>query len=190
MARYWAWMSQENVEIVLESLRRGETNDYEGSAALMHSDISATAVRGWPEPGPFVGRDAVLAEWQRLVDWGESGFTDINVVADEGDWVIVECRWEVRTAEAESRPTSTWRSPFAYRTPASLSGTTAGAGTKPSKPPGCRSRRCPRRTWRRSSAHWKRGTAETSKRSSQARVRNRMRLARWRRWSPTTSAAS
>jgi ketosteroid isomerase-like protein len=93
-------MSQENVEIVLESLRRGEASDYEGSAALMHPDISATAVRGWPEPGPFVGRDAVLAEWRRLVEWGESRFTDVNVVADQGDWVVVECRWEVRGAES------------------------------------------------------------------------------------------
>jgi hypothetical protein len=37
-------MSEENVEIVLESLRRAEANDVEGSAALMHPDISATAV--------------------------------------------------------------------------------------------------------------------------------------------------
>jgi hypothetical protein len=58
-------MSQENVEIVLESLRRAEANDVEGSAALMHPDIRATAVRGWPEAGPFLGQEAVLAETKR-----------------------------------------------------------------------------------------------------------------------------
>jgi ketosteroid isomerase-like protein len=89
-------MSQENVEIVLESLRRAEAKDVEGSAALMHPDITATAVRGWPESGPFLGPDAVLAETKRLVEWGDNRFTDINVVSDEGDWVVVAFRWQVR----------------------------------------------------------------------------------------------
>jgi ketosteroid isomerase-like protein len=89
-------MSQENVEIVLESLRRAEANDLEGSAALMHPDISATAVRGWPESGPFLGQAAVLAETKRLIEWGENRFTDIKVVADGGDWVVVAFRWQVR----------------------------------------------------------------------------------------------
>jgi hypothetical protein len=82
-------MSQENVELVLEGFRRAEANDVEGGAALMHPEITATAVPGWPEPGPFVGRDAALAEYKRLTDWGENRFSDIDVVADEGDWVVV-----------------------------------------------------------------------------------------------------
>jgi hypothetical protein len=63
-------MSEENVELVLESLRL-DLNDVAGRAALMDPEITATAVPGWPEPGPFVGRDAVLAETKRLGDWGE-----------------------------------------------------------------------------------------------------------------------
>jgi ketosteroid isomerase-like protein len=91
-------MSQENVEIVLESFRRAEANDLEGFAALMHPEIRGTAARGWPEPGPFVGRDAALAETKRLIEWGENRFTDIDVVADEGDWLVVAYRWHVRGA--------------------------------------------------------------------------------------------
>lgn len=91
-------MSQENVEIVLEAFRHAEANEVEGIAALMHPEVRATAVRGWPEPGPFVGRDAVLAEIPRLLEWEENRFTDINVVADERDWVVVEYRWEARGA--------------------------------------------------------------------------------------------
>src|SRR6266508_5863462 len=90
-------MSKENVELVLESLRL-DPNDVEARAALMHPEITATAVPGWPEPGPFVGRDAVLAETKRLGDWGENRFTDIDVVADEGDWVVVAFRWHIRGA--------------------------------------------------------------------------------------------
>jgi ketosteroid isomerase-like protein len=94
-------MSQENVEIVLECLRlaEGDDVDMEGIAALMHPEITSTAVAGWPEQGPFVGRDALLAEAQRLTDsWRESRFTDIDVVADEGDWVVVAFQWHVRGA--------------------------------------------------------------------------------------------
>jgi ketosteroid isomerase-like protein len=91
-------MSQENVELVLEGLRRAEADDVESFAALMHPEIVGTAAPGWPEPGPFVGRDAVLAELKRLTDWGESRFTEIDVVADEGDWVMVAYRWQVRAA--------------------------------------------------------------------------------------------
>jgi SnoaL-like domain len=87
-------MSQENVEI----LRRAEANDLEAIAARMHPEIRGTAVSGWPEPGPFVGRDAALAETKRLIEWGENRFTDIDAMADEGDWVVVAYRWHVRGA--------------------------------------------------------------------------------------------
>jgi hypothetical protein len=91
-------MSQENVEIVLEGFRRAEANDLEDIAALTHPEIRGSAVSGWPEPGPFVGRDAALAETKRLIEWGDNRWTDIVVVADEGDWVVVAYRWHVRGA--------------------------------------------------------------------------------------------
>jgi ketosteroid isomerase-like protein len=92
-------MSQENVEIFLESLRCSDANDVEGFAALLHPEIESTSVEGWPEPGPFVGRDAVIAQFKRnLADWDKHRFTDIGVVADEGDWLVAEFRWRVRGA--------------------------------------------------------------------------------------------
>jgi SnoaL-like domain len=66
--------------------------------SVLDPDVRATAVRGWPEPGPFVGRDAVLRESQRLLDWGENRFTDFDLVADEGDWVVIAYQWQVRAA--------------------------------------------------------------------------------------------
>jgi hypothetical protein len=91
-------MSQENVEFVLDHLRLYEANDWDEIAARTHPEIRGTAVRGWPEPGPFVGREANLAEAKRLLDWGEIRITDINVVADEGDWVVITFRWGGRGA--------------------------------------------------------------------------------------------
>ncbi len=92
-------MSQSNVEIFLESIRRVEADDIDGFADLLHPEIRSTAVRGWPEPGPFVGRDAVIAQSKRnWAEWEEHRVTDLNVVADEGDWVVAAYRWRVRGA--------------------------------------------------------------------------------------------
>jgi ketosteroid isomerase-like protein len=92
-------MSRENVELFLESLRCAEAMDAEGFAGLLHPEIRSTAVRGWPEPGPFLGRDAVVAQFKRnSADWEDNRATDIEVVADEGGWVVAEYRWEVRGA--------------------------------------------------------------------------------------------
>jgi hypothetical protein len=48
--------------------------------------------------GALCGRDAALAETKRLTEWGENRYTDIDVVADEGNWVVVAFRWHVRGA--------------------------------------------------------------------------------------------
>ena len=92
-------MSQENVELFLESMRRAGTNDVDGFAALLHPEIRSTGVREWPEPGPYVGRDEVVAQAKRnLADWDEVRLTHVEVVADEGEWVVAELLWEARGA--------------------------------------------------------------------------------------------
>jgi ketosteroid isomerase-like protein len=90
-------MSRENVDVVLEGIRRFQASDFEGVARLWQPDSWITGPKGWPEPGPFEGREAVIAQFRRLAeDWGENRFPDTRVVADRGDWVVVALRWEVR----------------------------------------------------------------------------------------------
>jgi ketosteroid isomerase-like protein len=52
-------MSQENVEIVRESIRRFRPSGLDEWAELWHQDTRMTVPEGWPEPGPFIGLDAV-----------------------------------------------------------------------------------------------------------------------------------
>jgi hypothetical protein len=67
-------MSQENVEVVVEGIRRFEASDFEGVSRRWHPDSWITGPEGWPERGPFEGRDAVLGQFRRLAaDWGETG---------------------------------------------------------------------------------------------------------------------
>ena len=58
-------MSQENVEVYFAAKERLAAGDHDGFARLLHPDITAT-VMGLPEPGPFLGRDAVLAQLEGL----------------------------------------------------------------------------------------------------------------------------
>jgi ketosteroid isomerase-like protein len=94
-------MSQENVEVAMETFRRFNPKDLENWAALWHPEGRATPAKGWPEPGPFVGRDAIVRQFERLfADWSEYRNEEIEVAADSGDWVVVT--WSLRTRGAAS----------------------------------------------------------------------------------------
>ena len=89
-------MSQENVEVVMEGIRRFESFDLDGVTRLWHPDSRITGPEGWPEPGPFEGRDAVIGQFRRLAaDWGQQRVSDVEVITDSGEWVVVTLRWEV-----------------------------------------------------------------------------------------------
>jgi len=90
-------MSQENVAIVLEGFRRFEAFDFDGATTLWHPHSRVTGPEGWPEPGPFEGRAAVIGQFRRLAaDWGQHGISNVEVVADRAGWVVVTFRWEVQ----------------------------------------------------------------------------------------------
>lgn len=90
-------MSQENVEVVLEATRRFEAGDWAGYKEVAHPDVRITVPEGWPEQGPFIGQDAVVGQYERVsADWAEQRITKVNIVADQGDWVVMEAHWHVR----------------------------------------------------------------------------------------------
>ena len=94
-------MSEENVAVVLEAFRRFKPDDIEAWGARLHPDCRSTPVSGWPEPGPFVGRDALVRQFERLVaDWAEFEIEKIEAAADSGDWVVVT--YTLRTRGAAS----------------------------------------------------------------------------------------
>ena len=94
-------MSEENVEVVLEAFRRFEAGDMTGLAKLFHPDITTTAAEGWPEQGPWIGRTAVVAQYERLAaDWTEMRVRLSEVVADVGDWVVAQFSWQGRGAQS------------------------------------------------------------------------------------------
>jgi ketosteroid isomerase-like protein len=59
-------MSQENVEIVKACFEAWNAKDMDGLRALHHPDAIVYPPEGWPEPGPFVGREAVMRQFEQL----------------------------------------------------------------------------------------------------------------------------
>ncbi len=92
-------MSQENVELVLESIRRFTPEDLDEWAELWHPDTRLYVPDDWPEPGPFIGLDAVTEEFRSAFGvWAELRFEDIEVVAEFGEWVVMTFRIPTRGA--------------------------------------------------------------------------------------------
>ena len=95
-ARDTAWtMSSENVEVVLAAFRRLEDNDMTGFGALLDPGVGATAAAGWPEHGPWIGADALVTQLEQVrTEWSEHRIAQVEVLAEKGEWVVIEYSWE------------------------------------------------------------------------------------------------
>jgi len=89
-------MSQENVDVYFAAKDRLAAGDHDGFARLLHRDVVAT-VTNFPEPGPFVGRDALVAQLERLgIEFDGQRYADVDIIADRDDWIVLTYRWLVR----------------------------------------------------------------------------------------------
>ena len=85
------------MEIVLEAFRRFDSDDLTEFAALWHPESRMTPVEGWPEPGPFLGREAIVRQFERFAaEFSEKRFEEIEVAVDSGEWMVVTWRWCTR----------------------------------------------------------------------------------------------
>jgi ketosteroid isomerase-like protein len=87
-------MSRENVEIVRNYVKVWNAGDMEDVRELYDPDAVMVVEVDWPEPGPFVGRDAVMEQLKQARgafdrDSGEI-LSDLVAV---GDRVIVRMAW-------------------------------------------------------------------------------------------------
>jgi ketosteroid isomerase-like protein len=93
-------MSQENIQVVREGIRRFCEGDMEGLGAQYHEDAVVTAPEGWPEGGDVHGRDAIVAQYRRLSeDWMEHTLS-VESIEAEGDWVVARLHWSVQGASS------------------------------------------------------------------------------------------
>ncbi len=87
-------MSRENVEVVRALLEAWNSGDMEAVSENLASDVIARPPEGWPEPGPFVGREAVMRQWERVREAFTSDTLELTTDAiDLGHRVLARVVW-------------------------------------------------------------------------------------------------
>jgi ketosteroid isomerase-like protein len=85
-------MSQENVDIVRASNEAWNRGDMEAFAEFHDPDVVMRTAEQWPEPGPYIGREAFL-RWQRqLRETWDTAIVELVTLVDAGDSVIARQR--------------------------------------------------------------------------------------------------
>ena len=87
-------MSQENVEIVRAGFEAWNSSDEDAIRAGLDPDIILRPPEDWPEPGPYVGPDAVMRQWAQVREtWDADTLEPIGDFIDVGDRVVVRLIW-------------------------------------------------------------------------------------------------
>jgi ketosteroid isomerase-like protein len=87
-------MSRENVEIVRRMLAAFNAEDMDAFGEIFDPHVVMRMAEGWPEPGPFLGREAVLREVDQLREtWDADALRVTGDFIDVGDRVVVRLIW-------------------------------------------------------------------------------------------------
>jgi ketosteroid isomerase-like protein len=87
-------MSQENVKIVRALFDAWNAGDMDALRESYDPGIILRTLEGWPEPGPFVGREAVMRWWEQIREtWDADAIELISDFIDAGDRVAVRLIW-------------------------------------------------------------------------------------------------
>jgi ketosteroid isomerase-like protein len=87
-------MSKENVEIVRAAFDAWNGEDMDAVRELYDPEVSWRPPKDWPEPGPYVGRDAVMRQLEQLREtWDADTLDPIDDFIDAADRVVVRLIW-------------------------------------------------------------------------------------------------
>jgi len=93
-------MSGHNTEIAIELGRLSDADDFGKMRDLMHPEIVLWAPQGWPERGPFRGREAVVRQFGRLAEDYSERRTDVDGIVASGDRLVGRLQWHVRATHS------------------------------------------------------------------------------------------
>ena len=87
-------MAQENVEIVRAVFDAWNAGDMDAVRELYDPDVIVRTVEDWPEPGPYVGREAVMHWFGQMRETWDAGTVEpISDFIDAGDRVALRYIW-------------------------------------------------------------------------------------------------
>jgi ketosteroid isomerase-like protein len=83
-------MSQENIEIAQATFEAWNAGDMDALRELYDPDAIMRTPEGWPEPGPYVGRDAIMRQFEQVREtWTSDALEAIGDFIDAADRVVV-----------------------------------------------------------------------------------------------------
>jgi ketosteroid isomerase-like protein len=82
------------VEIVRRVYEVWNAGNLDALREMYDPDVIVRGVEDWPEPGPYVGREAVMRQWKQVREtWDADAFTPTSDFIDVGDRVAVRQIW-------------------------------------------------------------------------------------------------
>jgi ketosteroid isomerase-like protein len=104
-------MSQQNFETVRRAYEAWNAGNMDALRELFDPDAIMRSLEGWPEPGPFVGREAVMREIEQNREaFDTNRLEPISGFIDVGDRVAARYIWrgEGRGPESNMEFTHVW----------------------------------------------------------------------------------
>jgi ketosteroid isomerase-like protein len=102
-------MSHENVEVVRQAYEAWNVGNMDAFREQCDPDIIVRTPEGWPEPGPFVGREAFMRWCEQLREtWDADALEPIGDFIDVGDRVVVRQIWRGAGYGPEANMEMTW----------------------------------------------------------------------------------
>jgi ketosteroid isomerase-like protein len=87
-------MSEQNVKVDRATFKAWNAGDMDALRNLYSPDIIMRSPEGWPEPGPFVGQEAVMRQFEQGREtWNADAVELISDFIDVGDRVAVRMIW-------------------------------------------------------------------------------------------------
>jgi ketosteroid isomerase-like protein len=87
-------MSRENVEIVRAGFEAWNAGDADAIRAALDRDVILRPPEDWPEPGPYLGPEAVMRQWAQVREtWDADALELTSDFSDVGDRVAVRAIW-------------------------------------------------------------------------------------------------
>jgi ketosteroid isomerase-like protein len=87
-------MSQENVEVVRAALEAWNRADWDAMGDFYDPGVIWRGPEGWPEPGPFFGREAVMRQFEQLREtWDSDRLQPTSAFIYGADRVVVTLDW-------------------------------------------------------------------------------------------------
>jgi ketosteroid isomerase-like protein len=87
-------MSQENVEAVRATFEAWNAGDMDSLRELYDPDVIMRPPEGFPEPGPYVGREAFMRQFEQMREtWDADALELISDFIDAADRVAVRFIW-------------------------------------------------------------------------------------------------